>query len=327
MEETRFGQRVGEETTGDGEGTQPEEERRLLTGELGRLIDEAAQGEGVTESPLPGLVYFRHTAPGPRSPALLDPTFCVVASGEKKAFVGEEVFTYDPLTYRVLAVPLPVEIEITRASEDEPLLGIALDIDLATLTAMALEMEDSRPPSDDRHPSRGIYTSRVGTDLLAAVNRLLRSVRDPGRREVLAPMAIREILFHLLIGAQGDTLRAMALRDGRSQRVTRALRFIRSHYKEPLDVPTIARAAYMSPSTLHHDFKAVTSSSPMQYLKNIRLHEARLLMVRDDKTAAGAAREVGYRSPSQFSREYRRLFGAPPGQHVSSLQAEGTYQV
>ena len=114
-------------------------------------------------------------------------------------------------------------------------------------------------------------------------------------------MAILEILFHQLSGAQGDVLRAMALRDGRSQRVTRALRFIRYHYKEPLDVPTIARSAYMSPSTLHHGFKAVTSSSPMQCLKKIRLHEARLLMLRGDKTAAGAAREVGCQSPSQFN--------------------------
>jgi len=258
---------------------------------------------------------------------LLDPTFCVVASGEKKAFVGEEVYTYDPRTYRVLAVPLPVEIEITRASEAEPLLGMALDIDLAALTAVVLEMEDTRPPSDDHHPSRGIYTSGVDTDLVSAVNRLLRSVGDAGRREVLAPMAIREILFHLMSGAEGDILRAMALRDGRSQRVSRALRFIRNHYKEPLDVPAIARSAYMSPSTLHHDFKAVTSSSPMQYLKKIRLHEARLLMLREDKTAAGAAREVGYQSPSQFNREYRRLFGAPPGQHVSALQAESVSQV
>ena len=102
---------------------------------------------------------------------------------------------------------------------------------------------------------------------------------------------------------------------------------VRAHYKEPLDVPAIARSAYVSPSTLHHDFKAVTSTSPMQYLKNIRLHEARLLMVRDDKTAAGAARKVGYQSPSQFSREYRRLFGAPPGQPVRPLQAESASQV
>jgi hypothetical protein len=180
---------------------------------------------------------------------LLDPALCVVASGERKAFVGDQVYTYDPMTYRVLAVPLPVEIEITRASEEEPLLAIALDINLVDLTAVVLDMEDSRPPSDEHQTSRGIYTSKLDTELLAAVNRLLRSVRDVGRRKVLAPMAIREILFHLLSGEQGEVLRALALRDGRPQRVTRALRFIRNNYKEPLDVPTIAQAAYMSPST------------------------------------------------------------------------------
>ncbi len=122
-------------------------------------------------------------------------------------------------------------------------------------------------------------------------------------------------------------MRAIVVRDGRSQRVTRALRFVRENYKWPLDVPTIARAAYMSPSTLHHDYKAVTSSSPMQYLKRIQLHEARLLMLHEDNTAAGAAHEVGYQSPSQFSREYHRLIGAPRGQHVSPLHVESASQV
>jgi AraC-like DNA-binding protein len=251
---------------------------------------------------------------------LLDPTLCVVASGEKKAHVGEEAYTYDPYHYRVLAVALPVEVEITRASPEAPLLAIALDLDLATLTEVVLEFEDMAPPSNASRPSRGIYTSGLDHELRAAVSRLLRSVHDPRRREVLAPMAVREILFHLVSGEYGDTLRSIALRDGKSQRISRALRFIQAHYAESLDVPTIARAAYMSTSALHHDFKAVTSTSPMQYLKQLRLHEARRIMLQEDKTAAGAAREVGYRSPSQFNREYRRLFGAPPRADVRSLQ-------
>ena len=151
--------------------------------------------------------------------------------------------------------------------------------------------------------------------------RLLRAVNDDERREVLAPLAIREIHFHLLAGEQGDLLRAVALQDGPARRVARAVRYIRDHYRESLDVPTIARAAYMSPSTLHHNFKSVTSISPIQYVKKIRLHQARLLMLRDDRTAASAAREVGYSSPSQFSREFRRYFGNPPAQHVRSLKA------
>lgn len=308
-------------------GGRLDEEQARLTAELRQLIDAGASGEGITESPLSGLVYFRATRPGPRSAMLLDPTLCVVASGQKKAFVGTATYTYDPVTYRVLAVPLPIEIEITRASEDEPLLAMALDLDPVQVAEVVLEMEDSRPPSGEGLPSRGIYTEPLDRELLATVIRLLRCVRDDGRREVLAPLAVREILFHLLSGEHGDVLRRIALRDGRSRGVTRALRFIRSHYKEPLDVSAIARAAYMSPSTLHHDFKAVTSSSPMQYLKKLRLHEARLLMIHGDKTAAGAAYEVGYQSPSQFSREFRRLFGAPPGQHVQSLQADGASAV
>jgi len=289
--------------------------------ELYQLIDAGAQGEGITESPLPGLSYFRASRTGPRVSILIEPTLCIVASGEKKAHVGNEVFTYDAETYRVLAVPLPVDVEITRADEAEPLLAIALGINLATLTEVVLEMEDVRPPSEHSLPPRGIYTSTLDYDLLAAVNRLLRAVVDERKREVLAPLAEREILFHLLSGDQGDVLHAIALRDGRAQRVGRALRFIRNHYREALDIEAIARAAFSSPSALHHDFKAVTSISPIQYLKQIRLHEARLLMLHEDRSAAGAARAVGYRSPSQFSREYRRLFGAPPAEHVDALQA------
>lgn len=325
----RTGENSGADTANgdDGRLDVPDAERARLIEELRELIDEGASGEGLTESPLPGLAYFRASRTGPRSPDLYDPTLCIVASGEKKAFMGNQTYTYDPLHYRVLAVPLPIEIEITRASEDEPFLAIALDLDPVELAEVILNRSDSEPVSDETDPSPGIYTSRIDRDLLGAVTRLLRAVKDEERREVLAPLAIREIHFHLLSGEQGDRLRAIALRDGRSHRVARALRYIREHYKEPLDVPTIARAAYMSPSTLHHNFRAVTSTSPIQYLKRIRLHEARLLMVHEDTTAAGAAAEVGYNSPSQFSREFRRLFGEPPAAHVRSLQEEGAAAV
>jgi len=295
-------------------------ERARQVAELRELIDAGASGEGLTESPVAGLAYYRASSPEPREPMVLEPSLCVVASGEKKAYVGEETYTYDPMHYRVLTVPLPVEIEVTRASEEDPLLVVALELDRVELTDVLLDMDDLRSPGNGG-PSRGISTSPVHRELLAAVVRLLRAAGNKDRRKVLAPLARREILFHLLAGEQGGLLREVALRDSRSERVARALRFIQEHYRESLDVETIAREVHMSPSTLHHNFKAVTSTSPIQYLKTVRLHRARMLMLQEGMTAAGAAREVGYESPSQFSREFRRHFGEPPARHVSSLEA------
>ena len=298
------------------------EEQARQVAELRRLIDAGASGEGLTESPVSGLDYYRATSPEPRTPMLLEPSLCVVASGEKKAYVGEETYTYDPMHYRVLTVPMPFEVAVTEASEEEPLRAVVLELDPVELTEILLEIEDSGPPPEADSLARGIYTSPLDEELLGAVIRLLRAVADDNRREVLAPLAVREILFHLLAGDQGRLLREVALRDSRSERVARALRFIQEHYRESLDVETIARQVHMSPSTLHHNFKAVTSTSPIQYLKTVRLPRARLFMLREDATAASAAREVGYKSPSQFSREFRRHFGEPPARHVSDLEVE-----
>lgn len=251
------------------------------------------------------------------------PCVCVVAQGRKRAFLGRETYAYDALNYLVLSVPLPVEGEILEASPEKPFLALRLALDAADLSELLLELGEHGAGASRGRACRGIFVSKLGDDLLAAVVRLLGALEDPGDRRVLAPLARREILYRLLVGEQGHLLRSFALGESRSHRVARVVRYLQENYDRTLDIATMADVAHMSTSTLHHTFKEVTSVSPLQYLKRIRLHKARLLMVHDGVGAGEAAHRVGYGSPSQFSREFKRLFGAPPAREVERLRASG----
>ena len=288
---------------------------------LARLVAELARrapAEGRHASPWPGLTFFRAEAPTERFPVVYEPSVCVVAQGSKQAFLGDEAYRYDSLRYLVLSVPLPVSAQIVEASPERPFLSLALRLDSAVLSELLLEMGSGPAPAGLRP---AISVSTVEPGLLGAVQRLLSALDQPQDLRVLAPLAEREILYRLLSGEQGDLLRAVAHHDSRGQRIAAALRFLWSHFDQPLDIATIARSANLSPSAFHHTFKAVTSVSPLQYLKQIRLHQARLLMLHEGLSAAEAAFRVGYGSPSQFSREFRRLFGAPPARQVQTLRA------
>jgi AraC-like DNA-binding protein len=291
---------------------------------LADLISRWAPQEGRTQSSWPGLSFFRASRPSARIPVVYEPCICVVAQGSKRAFLGDRVYTYDPQNYLVLSVPLPAESEIVEASPEEPFLSLALQVDVSALSALLLEMASGDPPPAWRQPARpGIFVSQMSQDLSGSVMRLLTALGHPLDRRILAPLAVREVLYHVLSGEQGDVLRSVALQDSRSHRIAQVLRFLSTHFEEPLEISTIARAAFMSPSTLHHTFKEVTSVSPLQYLKQIRLHHARLLMLNEGLSAGEAAHRVGYGSPSQFSREFKRLFGAAPVQEVERLRQAG----
>lgn len=297
--------------------------RSAVQARLAAAILERTPQEGRNPSPWPGLFFVRVDRPSTRLAVIYESCLCIVAQGSKRAFLGDQVYAYDPLHYLVLSVPLPLEAQISQASPEEPFLSLSMEIETSDLADLMLEMADDRPPQEASAVRPGICVSAMHEGLASAVLRLLAALDDPMDRRILAPLARREILYHLLAGEQGHLLRSVALQDGRSHRIARALRFVRAHFDEPLDVATIARAANLSPSALHHTFKALTSASPLQYLKQIRLHHARLLMLHEGLTAAEAAHRVGYGSPSQFSREFRRLFGAPPARQVQHLRESG----
>jgi len=291
----------------------------LQTALLDAIARRAPQ-EGRNPSPWPGLSFFRATRPSVRFPVVYEPCLCFVAQGSKRLILGDEEYVYDQSHFLVLAVPLPAEAEIFQASPEEPFLSLALQIDAAALSDLLLAMAEE--PQAVRHEPahRAVCVSRMHDGLAGAIGRLLDALDDPMDRRILAPLALREILYHALSGEQGSLLRSIALHDSRSHRIAHVLRYLRAHYGEPLDIATIARAARMSPSTLHHTFKEVTSVSPLQYLKQIRLHHARLLLLNDGLNSGEAAHRVGYGSPSQFSREFKRLFGVPPTYAVERLR-------
>jgi len=287
------------------------------------LLGRYAEGDGIHPGPWPGLDILRVSQPRPRMPVVYQPCVCVVAQGRKRAYLGDQIYDYDPFNYLVLSVPLPVEGEIVEASPEEPFLLFRLALDAADLSELLLELGEHTSHRNLGRAHRGIFASKLEDDLLAAVVRFLAALDDPGDRRVLAPLARREILYRLLTGEQGYLLRSFALGESRSHRVARVVRYIQENYDRSLDVAAMADVAHMSTSSLHHAFKEVTSVSPLQYLKQIRLHKARLLMVHDDVGAGEAAHRVGYGSPSQFSREFKRLFGAPPAREVERLRASG----
>lgn len=266
------------------------------------------------------LVSYRETM---RSmPALAQPALCILAQGSKTLFLGDEHYAYDPLHYMVVSVTLPISGALLEASPENPSLGFRMDIDPAQISQLIAE---SSPMMVPNLPSgRGLYVERTDPQLLDALLRLLRLLDSPRDIPVLAPLIRREILYRLLRGPQGHRLYEIALANSQTHRVCQAITWLNRHYQQPLRIEDLAREVNLSTSTLHHRFKAVTSMSPLQYQKQLRLQEARRLMLNDGLEAAVAGYRVGYESPSQFSREYSRLYGAPPIRDVARLRANAS---
>jgi AraC-like DNA-binding protein len=278
--------------------------------------------DGWHDTAVPALQFIRASAPAQPLPAVYEPGVIIVLQGRKQARLGDEVLVYDPLHCLVISVTMLPQGQVVQATADEPYLCVRLSVDAVELAGLLLEAAPAVPPSDGAGsaPGRGLHVARVSLPLLDAVLRLLRLLDTPRDLPVLAPLALREIFYRLLTGALGSRLRALAVADSQSQRVARAIELLKRRYAEPLRVDELAAAAHMSASSLHQHFKQVTSMSPLQYQKLLRLHQARRLMLSEGLDAAVAAHRVGYESPSQFSREYRRQFGAPPRAEVGRLR-------
>lgn len=255
-------------------------------------------------------------------PALAQPALCILAQGSKTLFLGDERYAYDPLHYMVVSVTLPISGALLEASPENPSLGLRMDIDPAQISQLIAE---SGPMMVPNLPSgRGLYVEKSDPQLLDALLRLVRLLDSPRDIPVLAPLIRREILYRLLRGPQGHRLYEIALSNSQTHRVCQAISWLNRHYQQSLRIEDLAREVNLSTSTLHHRFKAVTSMSPLQYQKQLRLQEARRLMLNDGLEAAVAGYRVGYESPSQFSREYSRLYGAPPIRDVARLRTSAS---
>jgi AraC-like DNA-binding protein len=285
---------------------------------LASLLSEVAVHEGTHRTLVEGVEVSRRSRSSPRAPVVYQPNIVVVGQGRKRGYLGDKVYQYDPFNYLVLSVPLPAECEWT-ASPEEPLLLVAINVDPTMLGEMLLEMDEPLPPIGPT--PRGISTTPMSEELGGAVIRLLECLKSPLDSHMLGRQTVREIVYRVLQGEQGGALRSLASRDEHFSRIARVLKYIHAEYARPLSAEELARRAGMSVSAFHHNFKLVTASSPLQYLKRIRLDQARRLMAHDGYNASTAARAVGYESPSQFSREFKRLFGVTPVEEAEHSRA------
>lgn len=249
---------------------------------------------------------------------MYEPSLCLVAQGAKRVQLGDDTYVYDAQHYLITSVHLPTVVQVTEASQKLPYLGLSLKFDQREITQL---MADSNLPSPrPQQSSRGMATSRITLPLVSAVLRLVELLDAEEDIPILAPVIQREIIYRLLVGEQGERLRQIAAAGSQSQQIARAIEWLKNNFSQPMRIDDLAAQASMSTSTFHHHFRSMTALSPLQYQKQLRLQEARRLMLADRLDAANAAFQVGYESPSQFSREYSRLFGAPPVRDISKLR-------
>lgn len=291
---------------------------RQQIGELAALIGRFATEDGVHATAIPRLNLIRISQPTEPVHALHEPALCIIAQGRKQVMLGSEVYRYDAAQYLVVSIDLPVVGQVIEATPEAPYLCVRLDLDPAAIGALMLEAAPVM--RQEARPGPGLMLSPVTPALLDAAARLTALLASPADIPVLAPLAEREILYRLMTGGQADRLRQIAMAESKLQQVNRAIGWIKRNYRKAFSIEIVAAEARMSPSALHQHFKAVTAMSPLQYQKQLRLQEARRLILANAYDAASAGFEVGYDSPSQFSREYSRLFGAPPLRDAARLR-------
>ncbi|MBD2681099.1 MULTISPECIES: AraC family transcriptional regulator [Nostoc] len=286
--------------------------------ELAALIAQNSKGDGVHATAIERLFLIRSSEPTAPLHALHEPALCIVAQGKKQVMLANNLYVYGQDRCLVVSIDLPVVGQVIEATPTVPYLCLRLDLDPGELSTLMMEAKldataNQQPP--------GLSLSPVSPQLLDAAIRLLRLLQTPEDIAILAPLVVREILYRLLSGEQSARLRQIALADKHLQGISRAINWLKWNYEKPFRIEAIAREACMSPSSLHHHFKSVTAMSPLQYQKQLRLQQARRLMLGQGMDAATASHHVGYESPSQFSREYSRLFGAPPLRDIARLKS------
>ena len=287
--------------------------------ELAHRMERLCRQDGVHATAIPFLSLIRSSDTTQSLHQVLEPSLCIVAQGAKVVMLEEESYTYNPSSYLVVSVDLPISSQITEASADSPYLCLRLQIDPQQLFNIVqnADLEHARKSS----PQRGIFVSETQPELLEAAVRLVSLLDTPEDIPVLGPLFYQEILYRLLKDNQGDYLRQLAMNGSSSHRITEAIHRIKLEYDKPLRIEELASSVHMSQSSLHRHFKEITNMSPLQYQKKIRLLEARRLLLSEGVDAADAGFKVGYESPSQFSREYGRMFGRPPISDVKRLKS------
>ena len=285
--------------------------------ELVEILARRCTEEGTNEM-AEGLNFYKHTVLTPPFHGVYSPSICIIAQGAKEVQMGDDKFRYDPANYLLCSLDVPVVSQVVEASSTTPFLGLKMDLDPTLIASVSVEAGVSPGRSDNS--VRSIAVGKLQGDLLDAFVRLFRLLDNQDDYRVISPLVTREIIYRLLISEQGPRLRQMAVFGGNTHRITKAVQKLRTKFKEPLSIEELAHDMGMSVSSFHQHFKTATSMSPLQFQKLLRLQEARRLLLAEDMDASSAAVRVGYDDASQFTREYKRLFGDPPMRDVARFK-------
>ncbi|WP_312559257.1 AraC family transcriptional regulator [Atlantibacter hermannii] len=292
--------------------------RQDICQHLASKVNLLKNNEDEIHALLPNIRLLYGTQPHPRTPVMYQPGIIFLFSGNKTGYLNNRVFRYDANEYLLLTVPLPFECE-TYATPETPLAGIRINVDVQQLQTLLMDIGEDEAFRPAQCAS-GINSAVLSDEILCAIERLIDVLEKPLDARILGKSIIREILYHVLMGPRGGALLALVSRQTHFSLISRVLKRIENQYTENLTVDQLALDANMSVSAFHHNFKSVTSTSPLQYIKTFRLHKARMLIVHDGMKASAAAMRVGYESASQFSREFKRYFGVTPGEDAARMR-------
>ncbi len=285
--------------------------------ELVERMMRACREDGPVQ-PLEGIRFYRSSSPTELNLTMSDPAFAVIAQGSKELYLGEERYQYDPYHYCLGTIELPVASHVIEASRERPYLSFRLELDPTLVGSVMTELGHTDKPK--RVDVKAMNVSPLDAGLLDAVVRLVRLIDTPTEARVLAPLIKREIICRLLLGEQGDRLRHIAVMGGYTSPIARAIERLRDEFNQQIRIDDVAQEIGLSVSSFHHQFKAVTALTPLQFQKQLRLQEARRLMLGERLDATSTAYRVGYNDASHFNREYKRLFGSPPVRDVERLR-------
>lgn len=276
-----------------------------------RIVSRLQQTpNGLSNTVVPGVILYRSDTPTPAIPVIYEPTICFMVQGAKQIWLGKDQLQYQELQYLLAPVTLPVSGKVIRASSDEPYLAISVNLDQRELADLIIDTSKILPTSSKC--ARALSIGNIDVCLISILQRLLDLLDSPQDIMVMLPLIRREMLYRLLLGPMGSKLMEFSFANSQSNRISRVIDILKLRYDQPLRIKNLADAVHMSESALFQAFKSVTSMSPLQFQKQLRLNEARRIMLHEGLEAATVSYKVGYESPSQFNREYSRLFGAPP---------------
>ncbi|TOE66653.1 AraC family transcriptional regulator [Vibrio parahaemolyticus] len=292
--------------------------RAFATQKLAKLIDRWTGDANQYDTPISGLRFSRWTTPTPPTSYTHNPSICLIAQGRKRVLLGEESFIYDANHFLISSVDLPIIANIIEASEEQPYLGLIMELDLTEISQLIVDSELAFTQS--KEAQKGIAVGELSESLLDAFVRLAELLDEGQNIKILAPIIKREIFYRLLMSEQGTRLHQIVTAGSHSHQIAKAIDWLKNNFVKPLSVGDLASYTGMSKSSFYTHFRSMTSMTPLQFQKKLRLSEARRLMLTKNLDAMAATFKVGYESPSQFSREYSRLFGAPPSKDIKSLR-------